>query len=73
MVGAILAPSPIQIPSFEGKLVRYNSYHELAYLHKNRFSPDPSVLKLMGIQEGEIFFVLRLLCLISVIYFQTQK
>ncbi len=59
----ILAPSPIQIPSFEEKLVRYNSYHELAYLHKNRFSPDPSVLKLMGIQEGEIFFVLRFVAL----------
>jgi uncharacterized protein len=27
------------------KVVRYHGYHELAYLHPNRFTPDPSVLK----------------------------
>ncbi len=59
----ILAPSPIHIPSFENKLVRYNSYHELAYLHKNRFTADPSVLKLIGVKENEIFFVLRFVAL----------
>ncbi len=59
----ILAPSPINIPSFENKLVRYNSYHELAYLHSNRFVPDPSVLSTIGITENEIFFVLRFVAL----------
>ncbi len=59
----ILAPSPIQIPSFEDKLIRYNSYHELAYLHANRFVPDSNVLTLLNIKENETFFVLRFVAL----------
>ncbi len=39
--------------------VRYNGYHELAYLHPNYFTPDESVLKEVGIQPGEIFTLLR--------------
>lgn len=39
--------------------VRYPSYHELAYLHPNRFKPDINVLSEIGIQPGEPFFVLR--------------
>lgn len=37
----------------------YPSYHELAYLHPDRFSPDPSVLAELGVQDGEPFFVVR--------------
>ncbi|GAB3693413.1 DUF354 domain-containing protein [Spirosoma flavus] len=37
----------------------YPSYHELAYLHPNRFVPDPAVLNEAEIQKGETFFVLR--------------
>ena len=59
----ILAPSPISIPSFEKKLIRYNSYHELAYLHSDRFVPNPSVLSTIGIEENEVFFVLRFVAL----------
>ena len=39
--------------------VRYNGYHELAYLHPKYFTPDPSVLKDAGVQEGEIFTIVR--------------
>lgn len=41
------------------KQVRYDGYHELAYLHPDYFRPDPSVLKEVGLGEGERFFVVR--------------
>lgn len=39
--------------------VAYPSYHELAYLHPQRFTPDPAVLSEAGIKPGESFCVLR--------------
>lgn len=39
--------------------VRYDGYHELAYLHPNRFTPDSRVLKKLGVDEGEEFAILR--------------
>lgn len=42
------------------KQVRYPGYHELAYLHPNRFDPDPSVLTAAGVDPDEQFVVLRL-------------
>lgn len=41
------------------KQVRYNGYHELAYLHPNYFKPDPSVLDNLGLKEGDKFVVVR--------------
>ncbi len=43
--------------------VYYAGTHELAYLHPNRFSPDPSVLQHAGLQEGERFFIMRFVAL----------
>jgi uncharacterized protein len=37
----------------------YRGYHELAYLHPDRFAPDPAVLQEAGLHEDERFFVLR--------------
>jgi len=37
----------------------YRGYHELAYLHPDRFLPDPTVLEDAGLQADECFFVLR--------------
>jgi len=39
--------------------ILYRGYHELAYLHPNRFTPDSSVLKEIGLKEGDAYFVLR--------------
>jgi predicted glycosyltransferase len=39
----------------------YPGYHELAYLHPQRFSPDPSVLDEVDVEETEPFVVLRLI------------
>lgn len=39
--------------------VHYAGYHELAYLHPDRFSADRKVLEELGIQEGERYVLLR--------------
>lgn len=39
--------------------VYYPGTHELAYLHPNRFQPDPAVLRRAGLAEGERFFIVR--------------
>ncbi|MBM3262264.1 MAG: DUF354 domain-containing protein [candidate division Zixibacteria bacterium] len=41
------------------KQVRYPGYHELAYLHPNRFTPDPSVLNRLGVKQTDPFVVMR--------------
>ena len=41
------------------KQVRYNGYHELAYLHPNYFKPDPSVLDELGIKETDKYVIVR--------------
>ncbi|WP_121740816.1 DUF354 domain-containing protein [Natronorubrum halophilum] len=37
----------------------YPGYHELAYLHPDRFEPDPSVLRRNGVDPDERYAVLR--------------
>jgi uncharacterized protein len=39
--------------------IYYPGYHELAYLHPNRFTPDPAVLHEAGLRRGARFFILR--------------
>jgi len=41
------------------KQVFYKGYHELAYLHPTYFTPDKSVLKELGILNGEHYFIVR--------------
>ena len=41
------------------KQVRYNGYHELAYLHPNCFQPDPSVLNELSLSESDKYFIVR--------------
>ena len=41
------------------KQIRYNGYHELAYLHPNRFTPNPAVLTEIGLAEGDPFIIVR--------------
>lgn len=37
----------------------YPGFHELAYLHPHRFTPDPEIIHNIGVKVGEPFFVLR--------------
>jgi|TARA_B100000315_G_scaffold243680_1_gene267326 hypothetical protein len=41
------------------KQVRYQGYHELAYLHPKYFKPDDSILNNMGIEKDEKYVLLR--------------
>lgn len=38
---------------------RYDGYHELAYLHPNRFTPDPKVIQSHGLDARAPYYVLR--------------
>jgi uncharacterized protein len=40
--------------------VRYPGYHELAYLHPNRFDPDPAVFDHVAVSPNDKFAILRL-------------
>lgn len=39
--------------------VRYNGYHEIAYLHPDYFQPDPGVLKEIGVQPDQRYTLVR--------------
>ena len=39
--------------------VRYEGYHELAYLHPKRFQPDPAVLRQLGLRPDDVYFIIR--------------
>lgn len=41
------------------KQIRYEGYLELAYLHPHYFSPDPSILDILGVDEGEKYVIIR--------------
>lgn len=41
------------------KQIRYNGYTELAYLHPNYFTPNPSVLDEIGLSKDDPFIILR--------------
>lgn len=47
------------LKSLGSKHIRYKGYHELAYLHPNRFTPDSSILDLLGVQKDEKYIILR--------------
>ena len=41
------------------KNISYAGYHELAYLHPNRFEPDKKVLNELGVNENEKYVIIR--------------
>ncbi len=45
---------------YPGKnVIKFNGNFELAYLHPEYFTPDPSVLDLLGVKKGEKYVLLR--------------
>lgn len=44
---------------FGKKQIRYNGYHELAYLHPNYFKPNPNILFELGLSENDPYTVIR--------------
>ncbi len=54
----ILSPVVCNNGKWENKSVKYQSYHELAYLHPNHFVPDKSIVEKYFSAE-EPYFILR--------------
>lgn len=55
----LISPDVLNFERKKKNHITYAGYHELAYLHPNRFSPDENVLKEAGVEKGEDYFVLR--------------
>jgi len=55
----LLSPDVLKGKRKRKDTVYYPGFHELAYLHPNRFKPDEGVLKEIGLQKEDTFFVLR--------------
>ena len=53
----VLTPDPIKRKTQHAVYVP--TYHELAYLHPNRFQPDEQVLQEIGVVNGEPYFIVR--------------
>jgi len=51
--------SDYEHPLKSEKVIRYAGYHELAYLHPKRFTPDKSVLMELGVGENEKYVIIR--------------
>lgn len=56
---AVCTPSTYRLDLGE-KHRLYDGFHELAYLHPDRFTPDPAVLQRAGIDPDDPYYVLRL-------------
>jgi len=41
------------------KHIKYNSYNELAYLHKKYFTPDSGIYDMLGIKTDERYVIMR--------------
>ncbi len=55
----LFSPDALNKKRKKKKTFFYPGYHELAYLHPNRFSPDDTVLKESGIEKDEPYFIMR--------------
>ncbi len=56
---AIMTPDCFSSRVPTGRYIQYPGYHELAYLHPNRFDPDPSVLDKIDVSSDERIILVR--------------
>lgn len=55
----LVSPSVLQGHRRRKDTIFYDGYHELAYLHPDRFTPDPAILNEEGLKMNEPYFILR--------------
>jgi predicted glycosyltransferase len=55
----VVSPNILKKERNRKKDVFYAGYHELAYLHPNRFKPNQDILKEIGITKGDFFSIVR--------------
>lgn len=56
---SVILSSNYKHPDLGKNNIKYNGYHELAYLHPKRFEPNPTVIKELGLKDGEKYCILR--------------
>lgn len=54
----ILTPEVLPL-DLGSKQIRYEGYHEIAYLHPDFFKPNPSVYEWLGLERGEEYAIVR--------------
>jgi len=59
----VVTPRCLAFEDHGRKHLTYPGYHELAYLHPNRFTPNPDILNELGIKPNEKYFIVRLVSL----------
>jgi len=59
----IVTPECLKFENYGKKHLTYPGYHELAYLHPNRYQPNPDVRKALGLNANERYFLIRLVSL----------
>ena len=57
---AIVTPDSLKQENYGERHLTYPSYQKLFYLHPNRFTPDASVRKELGVSDGEKYAIIRL-------------
>lgn len=55
----ILSPSSLIGHRKSKKTIYYSGFHELAYLHPKRFTPNIEILKEIGLKKEDTFFIMR--------------
>lgn len=55
----VCTPSCYEESVSPAKHIRYQGYHELAYLHPNYFTPDPAILANWGLNASDNFIIVR--------------
>jgi predicted glycosyltransferase len=63
IVHYIVTPECLKFENYGKKHLTYPGYHELAYLHPNRYKPDPGIRELLGLNPNERYFLIRLVSL----------
>ena len=56
---SVLTPDCCDNGRWNNNSSKYPSYHELAYLHPNHFTPDPKIVEAYGIGTSKPYFVMR--------------
>lgn len=57
-IDKVLTPVSTSVGPFKYKQIKYNSFHELAYLHPNHFKPEINKVKGL-VEEGKPYVILR--------------
>ncbi len=61
----IVSPDYTSVGSYTEKKISYHGIQKMSYLNPKYFSPDKGVLKSLGLNENDKFFIVRLVSLTS--------